>query len=200
MAKKVVNTYQVSFVKSLDISKDFKKKGAVHNRIEKKILLNLPVKKLLENERLLQEKSLQHNLNVEAVIYDLEEKLEQFKFLNLQIPFEILLYKTGVLEINPKLPTTTSLLKYLIKFDFGANNPGYISNWKKFVFKKKKLKEHYEVRVGSDDFLRFSYDNLITLVKLKICFNPRTHQNNFIQIWNTVIGSLKSTKTSFKVR
>ena len=200
MAKIVVNTYQVSFVKSLDISKDFKKKETVHNRIEKRVLLNLPLKKLLENERLLQEKSLQHNLNVEAVIHDLGEKLEQFKFLNLQIPFEILLYRTGVLEINPKLPTTTSLLKYLVKFDFGANNPGYTSNWKKFVLKKKNSKEDYKVLVGSDDFLRFNYDSLITLAKLKICFNPSIGHNNFIQICNGVIGSLKSMKTSFKVR
>lgn len=200
MAKKVVNTYQVSFVKSLDISRDFKKKKSMHNRVEKRIVLYLPLKNLLKNEELLQEQALKHDLNFEAILYDLEDKIERFNFLDLKIPFEILLYKTGVLEINPKLPTTTSLLKYVLKFNFGANNPGYISNLKKLVLKKRKIIESHDFFAGTDDFLGFSHDDLITLVKLQICFNPAIGLNNFASTYNTVIGSLKSMKTSFKVR
>ena len=201
MGKKIVNTYQVSFAKSLDISKDYKKKkNKIYNKIEKKYNFISSIQKLFDNEDLLEQQLNNFGLNGQLLAPNLLVKLEKFKFLDLKINFKILIYRDGGVEINPLLPSTTDLLKYFNSFDWGANNPSYGHNLKKLVVKNRRFTEKIKYFAEKNDFKDIKYESIVSISKLKVLFFPVLGYIKFSNLFNQILGSVLSLKPYGRAR
>ena len=114
MAKKFVQTYQVSFVKSLDISKDYKKKEKkTFLQVTSSFELEIKPKDLFSVEDYLVPVLLPHNLEAEA--YE-EAFKEAFIFLeSFEDIFKVKLtfWNDGYFTIKIKYPEKLRLTKYV---------------------------------------------------------------------------------------
>lgn len=201
MKKKAINTYQVSFAKSLDISKDFKQRNSqIFNKIIHSYKLYISIKTLFDNEDAFIEILNPLNLDNQAILAELVAKLEDFKFLNLKILIRIFIYLDGTWEVIPTLPSNTNLLKYFLNFNSGAINPKYKHAAKILLTKVRKKTEKEEFFLESGDFRGFTYSDLVSLAKLKVSFSPELAKLSFFNVINTLIGSIKSMSDLKKVR
>ena len=193
MKKKIINTYQVSFAKSLDISKDFKQRNSqVFNKIINSYKFYIPIKAVFESEDALLEILNPFNLDSQAITEELGIILEDFKFLNLKVLVKIYVYQDGTWEVIPTKPSITNLLKYFFNFNSGAVNPKYKHTAKILFTKLRKTVEKEEFFLESGDFKNFTYPDLLSLVKLRISFFPELARLPFSSLINVVIGSIKS--------
>ena len=201
MKKKLVNTYQVSFAKSLDISKDFKQRNPkIFNKIINSYKFYIPIKTVFDNEDAFIEILNPLNLDNQAIVAELTASLADFKFLDLKILVKINIYLDSTWEVLPTMPSISNLLKYFLNFNSGTINPKYKHTAKILSSKIRKKIEKEEFFLESGDFAGFTYPDLISLVKLKVSFSPNLIKLPFFSLINITIGSIKSMSNLKKVR
>ena len=105
MAKKFVQTYQVSFAKSLDISKDYKKKHQpVFPKVSLKFELEIEPKSLFNQENYLLPKLLPYNLDAETYEDDFKTSFEYLKSSTRSFKTEVIFWSDNYYRIIIKFP------------------------------------------------------------------------------------------------
>ena len=182
MAKKIINTYQVSFAKSLDISKDYKssfKPKAKQLKSLSKLKIN--ISEFFEDEELLSSLLAPLNLNAQVIVSEVYLKLDDYKHLKVDVNIIIKNYTDGSTEILTVMPPLSDLIRYYFNFDVGRR--AYPS-----FFKKTRNK----LSVKSYEKNNLDYNVIITCVKLKLLLDQSGVKNSFLGNMNSVMGSLSS--------
>lgn len=111
MKKKMpIYNYQVSFAKSLDISKDYKVKLKCHKKKETSIKLKLSLERLFNDEEYLIPVLLPFDLEHSAILPVLTRRLAHLEGIFFEIGVLIEKYSNGDLEIETQELTTFYIL------------------------------------------------------------------------------------------
>lgn len=108
MSKKIVNTYQVSFAKSLDISKDYK--SFDYDKFKKPIKtfsFKFSAEEFFLNEDFFQNRLEGFELDSEVIYSELSLKLEKFKKLKQKLYLKITFFNDKSIQVFLKEPKLT---------------------------------------------------------------------------------------------
>lgn len=113
MAKKFVQTYQVSFAKSLDISKDYKKKKKLFPELISSFLLEIKPKELFSSEDYLIPLLLPYNLDPEVYEKTFKETFEILKDSERVFKTKFNFWTDGYFALQVEYPSDYRLTKLL---------------------------------------------------------------------------------------
>ena len=228
MAKKFVQTYQVSFAKSLDISKDYKKKKRqTFLRITSIFELEIKPKDLFSVEDYLVPILLPHNLDAEVYSEAFKEAFILLESSTDTFKAKLTFWSDGYFTIKIKYPEKFRLTKYLKPLPGKRTSRKKTKLWKSrlatffflkkygyFVKKKTKLKRTVEnfrkkflkkkvlAKKNIYEMMESNYrgDRLMQNVLLSRAWGEITKSFFFKKSFNSYFGWSKSKNYSFQLK